>query len=142
MNLLPGRNAASNKVRPLPMTSMIDVVFLLLIFFMVTANFSADQGRLAAALASRQPGSSEQNLQPQVVRVRWAGTAAVYELGSHRVAGRRELTALLRQLPKDPGVVIEAADDVPVAAAAAALQAAADAGFSKRSYVPGALRKP
>lgn len=41
----------------LQMTSMIDVVFLLLIYFIVTANFTIDEGTLVATM----PGNSSEN---------------------------------------------------------------------------------
>jgi len=44
------------------------------------------------------------------------------------------LRALLERLPKEPGIVLRANDDVPVDAAAMALQAVRDAGFSRVSY--------
>jgi len=44
----------------LQMTSMIDVVFLLLIYFVITANFTIDEGTLLATM----PGNSAQD-QPE-----------------------------------------------------------------------------
>ena len=44
----------------LQMTSMIDVVFLLLIYFVITANFTIDEGTLVATM----PGNSAQD-QPE-----------------------------------------------------------------------------
>ncbi len=41
----------------LQMTSMIDVVFLLLIYFVITANFTIDEGTLLATM----PGNSSQD---------------------------------------------------------------------------------
>lgn len=41
----------------LQMTSMIDVVFLLLIYFVITANFTIDEGTLVATM----PGNSSQD---------------------------------------------------------------------------------
>lgn len=41
----------------LQMTSMIDVVFLLLIYFVITANFTIDEGSLLATM----PGNSAEN---------------------------------------------------------------------------------
>lgn len=119
----------------LPMTSMIDVVFLLLIFFMVTASFSADEDKLSSALAT-EGGARAGALEPQVVRIRTKDGRTVYELGAHRIRSINSLRNLLRALPKEQGVVFRVSDDVPIADAAAGLQAAVDAGFLKRSYVP------
>lgn len=121
----------------LPMTSMIDVVFLLLIYFMVTVSATPPESELSSTLSpqSEQPGAGAQ-LTPQIVHVERAGDAAVYRLGSHRLTTRAELVRVLRELPKDSGVVVRVANDVPVEAAAAALQACKDSGFTKVSYVP------
>jgi hypothetical protein len=45
----------------------------------------------------------------------------------------RELVA---GLPKEPGLVVRVADDVPVSDAAGALQMCRDAGFGKIAYQP------
>jgi biopolymer transport protein ExbD len=61
--------AAESPTKPeLKLTSMIDVVFLLLIFFVVTANFTEDEASLQAAL----PGDSSpiDQTKPPVVPVR------------------------------------------------------------------------
>lgn len=119
----------------LPMTSMIDVVFLLLIFFMVTASFSADEDKLSAAIGAEGAGAASA-LQPQVVRVRDIDGVTVFEIGSHRLRTVRSLENVLSALPKEQGVVFRVSDGVPIQDAASALQAAHNAGFIKRSYVP------
>jgi biopolymer transport protein ExbD len=120
----------------IPMTSMIDVVFLLLIFFMVTATFASPEDELSAGLQAEGRGAATEDLQPQIVDVRLRNGRTVYEIGAHSARTRAELTAVLRRLPTEPGVIIRVAGDVPVAAPATAMQAAADAGFRKRTYVP------
>ncbi len=118
----------------LPMTSMIDVVFLLLIFFMVTASFSADEDELSSALGAEGAGAPT-TLQPQIVRVRDLEGRTIFEIGSHRLQSTASLANILRALPKDQGVVFRVSDAVPIADVAAAMQAAYDAGYTKRSYV-------
>lgn len=122
----------------LPMTSMIDVVFLLLIFFMLTANFAADEDRLRSALDAQRRSAAGEDLRPQVVDIAAdpAG-GAVFSIGANAVKSGVALRNILRGLPKEQGVVIRVADNAPIDAAAAALQAAADAGFDRRTYVPG-----
>ena len=120
----------------LPMTSMIDVVFLLLIFFMVTANFSDREKELRSTLATEGPGA-ETVLEPQIVDVSADGAGgAVFRIGGNAVSTRGELVAVLELLPKAPGVIVRVESGAPVWAAAAALQAADRAGFEKRTYVP------
>ena len=129
------RAAKSGLLGVLPMTSMIDVVFLLLIFFMVTASFSADEEQLSTTLGADGAGA-QTNLQPQIVRVRDQQGVTLYEIGSRRLQTVNSLRNVLNALPKEQGVVFRVSDSVPIADVAAAMQAAFDAGFTKRTYVP------
>jgi len=115
---------------------MIDVVFLLLIFFLVTANFAQDEHKLPATLQTEGGGVRSSDLQPQILQIRMQGVEPIFIMGDVAVRGGDSLEALLKNLPKDPGVAIKSDPDVPISAIAAALQAARNAGFQKRSYVP------
>ncbi len=120
----------------LPMTSMIDVVFLLLIFFLVTANFSEREDRVTSTIQSERTGASASQLQPQIVSVELISGRVGFRIGERVVFTNIALRAILEQLPKDAGIAVKVDDRVPIQAAATALQAAHDAGFTKRSYVP------
>lgn len=120
----------------LPMTSMIDVVFLLLIFFLVTANFSEREDRVTSTIQSERAGASASQLQPQIVSVELISGRVGFRIGERVVFTNIALRAILEQLPKDAGIAVKVDDRVPIQAAATALQAAHDAGFTKRSYVP------
>ncbi len=126
----------SARLGALPLTSMIDVVFLLLIFFLVTANFAQDEHKLPATLQTEGGGVQSSDLQPQIVQIRLQDGRAVFVIGDVLASDGRSLEALLKNLPKEPGVAIKSDPDVPISAIAAALQAARNAGFAKRSYVP------
>lgn len=118
-------------------TSFIDVVFLLLIFFLVTATFQREEGRLSSALeAERASGGRSADLLPQIIDVRADDAGPVYTMGERAVRDRDALAVLLRALPKEPGVFVRVHGSAPVHAVAAALQASRDAGFVKISYVP------
>eukprot|EP00913_Durusdinium_trenchii_P006276 g5888.t1 len=135
MNLTPksGRRRGGH-LGALTMTSMIDVVFLLLIFFLVTSSFAPDEGRIDSALQTEGNGSATSDLQPQIVSVEWAGRVVVFRVGQRTTTSPQELTSILRQLPREAGVAVRVSGDVPVGAAATAMQSAHDAGFEKRSY--------
>jgi biopolymer transport protein ExbD len=121
----------------LPLTSMIDVVFLLLIYFMVTVSATPPEADLASTLQQQSDKQSAAgDFQPQIVFVERGGGGVVYRLGAHTISERGELRRLLVELPKDSGVIVKVANDVPVESAAAALQTCKDAGFVKVSYVP------
>lgn len=119
------------------LTPMIDVVFLLLIYFVVTATFAQREDELASALrAETQEGGASADLSPQVVRIEMEGGVAVFRIGTLAVPSAAGLRDILDALPKESGVFVRVADDVSVDAVAAALQACRDAGFTRVSYVP------
>jgi biopolymer transport protein ExbD len=120
----------------LPITPMIDVVFLLLIYFMVTSSMTPSESRLESAIQTESKGGSGSDLQPQIVFVEMRRGASVFRVGQRVLTTKGDLLDVLRQLPKDGGVFIRVDDLVPVSAAAAAMQASKDAGFTKVTYVP------
>lgn len=117
------------------MTSLIDVVFLLLIYFMLTQTISLNEGELSSALQTQQGGGRAADLIPQIVDVSLDGGAPAFLVGERLVRTRQDLTLLLRGLPKEGGVFVRADDAAPVSGVATALQAAHDAGFKRVSYV-------
>lgn len=123
------------------MTSMIDVVFLLLIFFLVTANFAEREDQVSSTIQAERSGAGIQQLQPQIVSVELIGGRVAFRIGERAVYTGAGLRGVLEQLPKEAGVAIKVDGRVPIQAAATALQAAHDAGFTKRSYVPANTEK-
>jgi biopolymer transport protein ExbD len=121
------------------MTSMIDVVFLLLIFFMVTSSFHKTERELDPAVkVERKAGRQAQDLAPAIVEiVRGASGDFVYKLGGREMTSPAELTQVLVQFDnKSSGAFVRASDATPYAMAAAAIQACKDARFLSVSYVP------
>jgi len=138
MNFLRHRAVRGRAVGHLPMTSLIDVVFLLLVFFMVTASMSRSESELASALRASDRGSgAAADLQPQIVDVEQTGGVARFRIGQRVLGTQADLRDVLASLPKDQGVFVRVADEAPVWATAAALQACKDAGFVRITYVPG-----
>lgn len=135
MNFRPRR--ASDEPHELPMTSLIDVVFLLLIFFMLTASFIRENELHAALMTDNASPASASPLTPQFVTVNSDGRGGVsFTLGRRPIDGQASLTETLRLLPKEAGLIVRGLPDAPVGGVAAAIQAATDAGFAKVSYVP------
>lgn len=122
----------------LPMTAMIDVVFMMLMYFLLSATLSDPESDLASALrAEQESGSSAAaDFQPQIVEVLMREGRVVYRVGLRELSDAARLEELLKPLPKAPGVFVQVSADVPVSAAAAGLQACKDAGFTRVSYVP------
>lgn len=130
------RRQRSSHLGMLPLTSMIDVVFLLLVYFLVTSEFSQAERDLESAVQTEGGGVEASELQPQIINIRLGESGPVYQIGSSIVGTQAELQSVLEQLPKEPGVAIQAGRDVPIRFVASAMQASMDAGFDRRSYVP------
>lgn len=119
----------------LSMTSMIDATFLLLSYFIFTAAVGENEAHLVAQAAAAQYGKHASALTPQNVDVQSDASGAIYRIGAREVRTKAELTAVLRELSQELGVAIRVHPGPDVAAVAAAMQAAHDAGYRKVSYV-------
>ena len=115
---------------------MIDVIFLLLIFFMTTTTLARPESELTSGLRAESPAGAASNLAPQIVEVGVFAGESGFRLGDRIVRSREALEMLLAELPKDAGVFVRVQSGVDVAMPAAALQACNDAGFSRVTYVP------
>lgn len=136
MNLLP-RSRAAGRGRPtLQLTSMIDVIFLLLIYFILTSTYQPPESHVSPALLADSSGAGRSELTPQVVEVGVFDGSPGFRIGSNTLRTRRELADLLARLPRQQGVIIRASDAATTHWAASALRAARDAGFTKVTYVP------
>ncbi|MEM8835487.1 MAG: biopolymer transporter ExbD [Planctomycetota bacterium] len=119
------------------LTPMIDVVFLLLVFFLVSTSQAPPESELSPSLEARRvEGGRSADFQPQVVDVLLIAGRPAFQLGERTLRTQAELTELLRALPAEAGVFVRGRGDAPTSAAAAALQAAHDAGFGGVTYVP------
>ncbi|MFI4881855.1 MAG: ExbD/TolR family protein [Phycisphaerales bacterium JB064] len=120
----------------LPLTPLIDVVFLLLIYFMVTATITPPESRVASTLQGERGAGQQRDLKPQIVTIDLTEGTVTYRLGSRVFADRNTLSAALEQLPKEGGLFVRVTDRAPWSAVAGVMQDALDAGFVKRTYVP------
>jgi len=121
----------------LNLSSMIDVTFLLLIYFIVTTVFNPAEDNLSPALQVEGSGVSvDQDFEPQIISVTIIDSRPVYQIGGHFASSRAELIEVISTLPTDPGIIIRVDDDVPVGFAVAAVQEARNVGFEKVTYVP------
>src|SRR5262245_11706872 len=122
----------------LQMTSMIDCVFLLLIFFMVTSSFNKPERELDPAIKlQRAAGAAASDLAPAIIDVIRGTSGFVFKLGSREFDTPAELTDVLRQLDnKLDGAIVRVQDEAPFDMAASAIQACKSAGFALVSYVP------
>ena len=128
------------------MTPMIDVVFLLLVFFVWTASFQIVEYRLPSQLSVQVGTNPESTLTPPppendfddiVVRVRWAGDITVWTVNDSLVSGREELVETLVRIAKirrDTPVIIHPDPEVPLGVVLDAYDAARKAGFDEVQY--------
>jgi biopolymer transport protein ExbD len=125
------------KLPRLPLAAFIDVCLFLLLYFILATDFSKAESWLDSTIATDKRGPAvAADLAPQVVTVGVDKDKAVFRLGDRVANDKAGLEAVLKQLPKQNGVFIKVPGEVPVWAAAMAMQAARDAGFTKVSYVP------
>ncbi|MBN2885107.1 MAG: biopolymer transporter ExbD [Chromatiaceae bacterium] len=132
MNLRPRRRVNSD----INLTPLIDVVFLLLIFFMVSTTFK-DEARLRIQLpkAEGEPTPAEE---PALIRVVIDASGALY-IEDQRLVDR-EAATLARALRvaagerRDAGVLIQADARTPHQSVMTALDAAAQAGLGRVAF--------
>jgi biopolymer transport protein ExbD len=118
---------------------MIDCVFLLLIFFIVTSSFRKAERELDPAIKVQKTAVAQaSDLQPAIIEiVRGSSGTFVFKVGGRELASPRELADLLRNFDnKFDGAFVRAHDDAPFRMAVDAIQASKNAGYSLVSYVP------
>ena len=121
------------------MTSMIDVVFLLLIFFLVTTTFVRPERQLLSAIQSneQEAAKKESLLEPALVDVRKSGDKPVFRIGAVTTDNVAEIKRILSGFEnKSEGAWVRVADDVPFEFAAQAIGACRAAGFSAVAWLP------
>lgn len=121
----------------LNLASMIDVTFLLLLYFMVTMVLATPEDRLSSALHARtEPASgAATDFQAQIVDVGIFGGKPGYRLGARVFLNKASLQTALEQLNKATGLFIRVSDEPSVEFMIAAFQSGHDAGFEKITYV-------
>jgi biopolymer transport protein ExbD len=121
----------------LNLASMIDVTFLLLIYFMLTTVLVRPEDRLTSAIQTESEGAmAASDLEPQIIDVLMHDGSPVYQYGERLLQDRAALTAAMSQMVISEGIIIRVSDAVPVGFAVAAMQVANDTGFEQVTYVP------
>ena len=100
------------------MTPLIDVVFLLMVFFLMTINFEKPEEVLAHRLpqlgneASDDPSKDWEKVELKLEIIRESGQLKL-QLQERTLENYDDLLGYLTELPEDITIIIEAADDVP-----------------------------
>lgn len=120
------------------MTSMIDVVFLLLIFFLVTTTFIKPERHLTGNILVERPESGIQpnDLEPAVIDIFRRGDAVIYQLGGTQTSQLVDLRSALHDFDnKQHGGFVRVGPDVPFENAASAIGILKSSGFPVVSYL-------
>ena len=135
MNLRPGHKEESVEVN---LTPLIDVVFLLLIFFMVTTTFDR-HARLKVALPESSAKTTQQKEQPLILSIDAKGN---YFLNDRQLVNQ-QLDTLKQALQKvvtekdkdikDVALVLRADANTPHQSVVRAMDAASQLGMSRLS---------
>ncbi len=123
----------------LSMTSMIDVVFLLLIFFIVTTTFVRPERQVQSSIKVNEKDAAheESNLDPAIVEISRMGDEMQFRIGAIKTNNLDEVEKVLRGFEdKAEGAFVRAADNVPFEAAAQAIGVCKSSGFETVSYLP------
>ena len=127
----------------LKMTPMIDVVFLLLVFFVWTSSFELPEFDLPSAIADTPAGGTEiSSEQPPpaeafdelVVRVSMEQAALVIDLNGQRFSSTTELKSRLAQilaLGVQPPVIVDPSEEITMDVAVSVYDAARAAGSDR-----------
>ena len=139
MNLAGGESDGSERIE-LNMTSMIDCVFLLLIFFVMTMKFPKVEGKLPAHLPKegRAVSKKKDTTEEIVIGLEYPNRQLIILVNGANIGGRidalrTKLFLLRRQIP-DARVTIDGALEVLYEYIVRTLNACAKFGFRKVQF--------
>lgn len=121
------------------MTSMIDVVFLLLIFFLVTTTFIEPEKQLLSNIAVEQTNSGLQmnDLEPAIVDIYSVGNTILFQMGAVKTSDPERLVKIAASFPnKTEGGFVRVNKNVPFETVAQVIGLLKSNGFENVSYLP------
>jgi len=142
---IPGHQMDAAERRDVSMTPMIDVVFLLLIFFICTASFQIIEQNLPSRVQLEVPAGTEnlpveslpQDIEPVIVHVGWEQGKPFWKLNGE---ARTNLEALENKLVAAVGidasvpVILDIAPEVPLGFAIDTYDICRQTGFSEIQF--------
>jgi len=122
VNLLSGTHPSKRNRAVVRIAGLVDLVFLLLAFFLVTTALLEPESRVATSLGAR--GEVQQVVGPVQVFVELDG----WRVGDRVVATPAALRDVLEALPRGPGIVIKPRGGVSAGAVIVTIREARMAG--------------
>ncbi len=132
------------------MTPMIDMVFLLIVYFVWTSG-DLQQESLLPSRISEQTGASaattdatpppEADFDPVIVRVAWQGNAPTWRVNGQSLAAfdeLRDVFAKLARIKRDAPVILHPDDNVPLGSIIDVYDLARVIGFDKIQFATAA----
>ncbi|MEM9942912.1 MAG: biopolymer transporter ExbD [Planctomycetota bacterium] len=135
---LSNRQTTPKKLE-LSMTSMIDVVFLLLIFFIVTTTFQRPEREVPSSIVVNEKDATNELsvLEPAIIDVTLQDQQVLFQIGAVQTSDLEKIVSILKDFEnKSEGAFVRPAGNVPFEAAAQAIGACKAGGFSTVSYLP------
>ncbi len=137
---------AGRRPMEVAMTPMIDVVFLLLVFFVWTASFQIVENILPSNLTAiagtepidpKTPPPPEADFDDVVVRITWSGDAPRWTINQQSVANLAQLRGQLDQIARikrDAPVILHPDQEVPLGDVIDVYDIARAVGFEKVQF--------
>ena len=132
------------------MTPMIDVVFLLLVFFVWTASFQAIERSLPSSLAAAPGGGTTGQIDPDladfdrvVIGLSWENGHPVWQINGRRIgqlAELRDTLATIASIQTQVPVVIDPGPNVPLGHVIDVYDIARLEGFGEVQFAAEELR--
>ena len=139
MRLSSRQQATQQLDLQISMTSMIDVVFLLLIFFLMTTSFIQPERQLTSNIKVERTdsGLNQSDLEPAVVDIYLFGDSVVYQLGAVKSSSLEDIKPILTDFTnKSDGGFVRVGRGVNFEHAAQTIGAFKAHGFKNVSYLP------
>ena len=120
--------------------SMIDVVFLLLIFFLVTTSFRMPTQSLVTPIVSQSvspdPIASD-NVEPVILVLRFQNGSVGYELGSVKTNDIQDIRSVLESMnTKTAPMVVKVGDGIPFQSATTLIALCRSCGHESVAWFP------
>ena len=136
----PISGRSSDAVMNLSTASMIDVVFLLLIFFLVTTSFRVPTQSLVTPIVAQSVSPDQiatDDIEPVILAIRSQNGAVGYELGSVKTNNVDEIRSVLESMePKTAPMFVKVGDGIPFQSATTLIAMCRSCGHDSVAWFP------